>query len=142
MAESAKNVVQPKRSPAKRLGCGLLLIVWFALLMTPCSLFYLAANGEIRLDHADIPQPHAHPRLLISLISETDARGMRMESASIVSGQVDGMQVCIETTVSFFLWHSSEGSQDVRYCDCYQRADSAASWELSDTYSRACSSAG
>ena len=129
---------RPKRSPARRLGCGLLLVVWFAFLLTPCALFYLAANGEIRLEHADIPQAHAHPRLLIALLSEPDARGLRIERASIAQGGLDETRVCVETSVSFLLWHASESSQDVRYCDCYQRRDSAAPWAFSDTYSQSC----
>ncbi len=129
---------RPKRSPARRLGCALLLVAWFAFLMTPCALFYLAANGEIRLEHADIPQAHAHPRLLIALLSEPDARGLRIERASIAQGALDETRVCVETAVNFLLWHAGESSQDVRYCDCYQRRDSAVSWTFSDTYNRGC----
>ena len=64
------GVALHRRSPLRRLGCWVLIAAWFALLLTPCGLFYLAANGEIRLEHNQVPNPHAHPRLLISLISE------------------------------------------------------------------------
>ena len=129
---------QRRRSPLKRLGCGLVLVAWFAFLMTPCAFFYLAANGEIRLEHRDIPQPHAHPRLLISLISEQDNRGLRIESAMVAAGAIDENDVCVETAVTFLLWRASEGSQAVRYCDCYQRADNAAPWALAETSGQAC----
>lgn len=135
---ATEAAARPKRSPARRLGCALLLVAWFAFLLTPCAFFYLAANGEIRLEHADIPQPHAHPRLLIALVSEPDARGLRIERASIARGALDDARVCVETAVNFLLWHSGEASQDVRYCDCYQRRDSAAAWTFSDTYSHSC----
>ncbi len=123
-----------RRNPIKRLGCLLLLALWFALLLFPCGLFYLAANGEIRLQHGDIPQPHAHPLLLISLVSEQDERGLRIESSRIVADQP---RLCVETTMRFVLWQSSGGDQDVRYCDCYvQSADD--NWTLSDTSAGTC----
>lgn len=127
-----------RRNPLRRLGCLLLLVLWFALLSMPCGLFYLAANGEIRLEHGDIPQPHAHPLLLISLISEQNERGLRIESSSIVADQP---QLCVETAARFLLWQSSGGDQDVRYCDCYARG-AADSWMLSDTSAGACHTLG
>ena len=49
-AEAPGEIVQEgKKSLPRRLGCWLLIVLWFALLMTPCGLFYLAANGEIPL---------------------------------------------------------------------------------------------
>ena len=131
-----------KRSLAKRLGCGLLLISWFLLLLTPCALFYLAANGEIRIHHADIPQPHEHPRLQISLISEADDRGLRIVTSFIVEPSDADRALCVETDVRFVLWESSAGDQDSRYCDCYGRASATAAWELTDTFGGACAAQG
>lgn len=123
-----------RRNPLKRLGCLLLLMLWFALLLFPCGLFYLAANGEIRLQHSDIPQPHAHPLLLISLISEQTERGLRIESSSSIAKDP---LLCVETAVRFVLWQSSGGDQDARYCDCYARgADD--NWILNDTSAGVC----
>ena len=123
----------PKRNPIKRLGCALLLVAWFALLMMPCGLFYLAANGEIRLEHGDIPNPHSHPLLLVSLISERDERGLRIESSFVAATEP---QLCIETSARFLLWHSSGGNQDVVFCDCY--AGGADNWTLADTSAGSC----
>ena len=131
-----------KRSLAKRLGCGLLLIIWFLLLLTPCALFYLAANGEIRIHHADIPQPHDHPRLQISLISEADDRGLRIVTSSIVEQSDVDQSLCVETDVRFLLWESSAADQDTRYCDCYGRASATAAWELNDTFGGSCAAQG
>ena len=131
-----------KRGLLKRCGCALLLICWFALLLTPCGLFYLAANGEIRLNHADIPQPHEHPWLLISLVSESDDRGLRIESSSIMATGSESELTCVETMVRFLLWEASESNQDVHYCDCYQRSDADTSWRLEKTYRDVCSQAG
>ena len=130
-----------KKSLPRRIGCWLLIAVWFAILLTPCGLFYLAANGEIRLQHSQIPDPHAHPRLLISLISESDDRGLRIESSTI---QAEGGEpgICVETSVRFLLWESSGGNQNVSYCDCYLRPNPGSAWELISTYGTACSRAG
>ncbi|MCY4146722.1 MAG: hypothetical protein OXE95_01715 [Chloroflexi bacterium] len=123
-----------RRNPLQRLGCLLLLPLWFGLLSLPCGLFYLASNGEIRLEHGDIPQPHAHPLLLISLISEQRERGLRIETSHSVA---QDPLLCVQTVVRFALWQSSGGDQDARYCDCYAPgADD--NWKLSETSSGAC----
>ena len=137
----AEPIVQPRRhSIPRRLGCGLVLTLWFILLLTPCGLFYLAANGEFRFEHGEIPQSHAHPRLLVSLISEREDRGVRIETSAIVNQQGDDFSTCVETEVRFLLWEYSGGNQDVRYCDCYERAETNADWEFKATYNDACSS--
>lgn len=132
------SAIEKTRRTLRRLGCGLLLVIWFALLMTPCGLFFLAANGEIRLYHADIPRPHEHPRLLISLISEATFRGLRIDSSTVSRGTTENNDVCIDTKVRFLLWEASGGDHNTSYCDCYYRADSDANWELNETYSGAC----
>ena len=128
----------PKRGLLRRAGCGLILVFWFALLLTPGALLYLAANGEIRLWHREIPQPHAHPLLLISLISETKDRGLRLENSTIASHSGADDAICVETLVRFLLWQSSSGSQDARYCDCYERESTDAAWRASQSYIGAC----
>ena len=133
-------VTTPKKSLPRRLGCWLLIALWFLILLTPCGLFYLAANGEIRLEHGQIPDPHAHPRLLISLISERDDRGLRIESSAIRAAT--DTRLCVETSVSFLLWESSGGNQNVQFCDCYQRADVNSAWRLDASIGAACADAG
>ena len=116
----------------RRLGCGLMLALWFLLLLTPCALFYLAANGEIRLSHSDIPQPYSQPLLLIALINDVDNRGLQIVR-SAKSGAVEDTSVCVETAVSYLLWVTKERNQDVTYCECYTRADASAAWTIDDT---------
>lgn len=125
------------RRSLRRLGCGLLLALWFLLMMTPCALFYLAANGEIRLDHADIPQPHSHPLLLITLINDVENRGLQFVRSTSLADREDDT-VCVETAVNYLLWVSSGGSQDVTYCDCFARESGASAWDLQATHSSAC----
>ena len=130
--EQSAPVTVKRRGPLRRLGCGLALALWFLFLLTPCALFYLATNGEIRLDHADMPQPHSQPRLLISLINDVDNRGLQI-LRSTKTGAVGDTSVCVETAVAYLLWASSKSNQDVIYCDCYSRADAAAAWTLEET---------
>lgn len=129
---------RPGRRSVRRLGCALLLLFWFTFLLTPCALFYLAANGEIRLGHRDIPQPHAHPLLLVSLVSESEERGLRFENSWIAASQIDEGMLCVETAVRFLLWQYSGGNQNVSFCDCYQSKDADANWEFVATYGGAC----
>ena len=137
----AEAAAARKKSLPRRLGCWLLVVIWFAVLSTPCGMFYLAANGEIRLEHGQIPDPHAHPRLLISLISESADRGLRIERSTIMPA-ADDLRLCVETAMTFVLWQSSGGNQNVQYCDCYRRADADSAWQLDSTYSATCESAG
>lgn len=127
-----------RRGKARRLGCGLALLFWFAVLMMPCALFYLAANGEIRLEHRHIPQPHAHPLLLIALVSEAEDRGLRFEASWIAGSQLDDNALCVETAVRFLLWEASGGNQNVSFCDCYTRQDAGAGWEFARTFGDVC----
>ena len=129
----------PRRGRARRLGCGLILLCWFMLLLTPCALFYLAANGEIRLSHGEIAQPHAHPLLLVSLVSESNDRGLRFETSWIAESSADEGLLCVETAVRFLLWEYSGGNQNVRYCDCYARNQPEGGWELTATTADRCS---
>lgn len=135
MDESELAVVK-RRNPLRRIGCGLILALWFLFLLTPCALFYLAANGEIRLYHADIPEPHSHPLLLISLINDVENRGLQILRSA--KADADDTSLCVETTVNYLLWATTEGNQDVVYCDCYTRADSASAWTLTETHLSTC----
>ncbi len=134
----AGSAASPRRSRARRLGCGLILLLWFALLLTPCALFFLAANGEIRLEHGEIPQPHAHPLLLVSLVSEAADRGLRFEASWIAGSSAADGPLCVETAVRFLLWEYSGGNQNVRYCDCYASDPAGGDWQLSATYANSC----
>jgi hypothetical protein len=129
----AEKMSRRRRGPARRLGCAIALLIWFTLLLTPCALFYLAAEGEIRFDHRDIPEPHAHPFLLISLVSEMEDRGLRIETSRVADTRSSEGVICVETTVRFLLWQYSGGNQDVTYCDCYRRQESEEAWELRGT---------
>lgn len=137
-AQDEASQPRPRRGMARRLGCGLALLFWFTALLTPCALFYLATNGEIRLEHRTMPQPHAHPLLLLSLVSEAEDRGLRIETSWIAGSQSDENMLCVETAVRFLLWEYSGGNQNVSFCDCYRRRGAEANWEFFTTYGDVC----
>ena len=127
-----------KRGLLSRIGCGVLLIIWFTLLLTPCVFFYLASNGEIRIWHSDIPEPHTHPRFLIELITEVDYRGLRFVNTSVVDPVLDDNALCVQTNVSYFLWETAEDNQDTSYCDCYARETDDSEWIWNQTVPEVC----
>jgi len=100
----------------RRLGCGLLLMLWFLLLLTPCLFIVLITQHEIVLAHSDIPEDD----LRVWLIQEADQRGFAISNSRRVSAPND--EVCTLTDVRFFLW---KGKGDPNhYCSCYvRRAD-------------------
>ena len=128
-------------SRLRRVVCGLLVPLWFMLLLTPCALFYLAANGEIRIWQDNVPDPYSQPRLLISLISEMGDRGLRIETSSVFNSDADNLSTCVETKVRFLLWETQGGNQDVTYCECYGRADAESAWAWDRTYGNSCTTA-
>lgn len=136
--QRSEIVAQHKRSPIKRMGCGLLLVFWFTILLSPCALFYLAANGEIRIWHGDIPEPHAHPRLLIELISEVDYRGVSVTNSSVLDQNPNDSEICVQTDVRYFLWETIDDNPDVSYCECYAREETDSLWTLTETTTDTC----
>ncbi len=117
----------------RRIGCGVLLVIWFAILLLPCALFILATQGSIVLHHAFVPEPEAHPLLQIDLLTEADYRGLRIVTTRIYD---DGAQLCVQSNVSYVMW-LGDGAPSI-YCDCYIRESSEADWILADTIIAQC----
>ena len=128
----------PKSHLITRFACGILLIIWFMLLLTPCAFIYLASNGEIRIWHADIPEPEVHPLLLIQLVSEINSRGFHVETSTIVDSVPGDNLLCVQTTDKFLLWQSKEKNLDAVYCECYARESVDEGWSRTDMLSAEC----
>lgn len=136
--ELVEIVVPPKRSLIARLGCWILVAIWFTVLLTPCAFFYLAGNGEIRIWHSDIPEPEAHPRLLISLVSEIDDRGFRITNSTIIDPISDDNLLCAQTNVNYIFWQSEDKEQNAVYCECYQRESTELDWVFTEMIQGEC----
>ncbi len=113
-------VTRKPRGPLARLGCAVGLVIWAILILSPCILITLAAQGEINISTGDAPDQ----RLRIWLIMEAAQRGVGISNASI--HKQDNGQTCVQTDTSFFLWQGQADS--VSYCECYQHEDGSQDW--------------
>lgn len=116
----------PPRSRIRRLGCIVLLVVWFAILLLPCFMIALAVQREIVITQGDIPGQ----QIRFWLIMETRNRGIGISSASVI-GDAE-TDVCVQTTVNYVLWQGTENETSV-YCECFTRDPSEAGWSLTST---------
>jgi hypothetical protein len=121
--------VPPRRSPLRRIGCSILVVMWFIILLLPCFCFALALQGEISVQLGDVPGQS----LRIWLLNESDQRGLGI-SRPVVSAH-DG-QVCIQTQVSFVMWAGS--ATGTSFCDCYTRSDGETVWNLMSSSEGTC----
>ncbi|NJL54632.1 hypothetical protein HC928_05120 [bacterium] len=126
----------PRRhSPLRRLGCGALLLGWFAILLLPLAMFVLAIQGDVTIWHgAGIPDREEHPRLQVRLIMEMDFRGLGITNSSI-EREGDNL-LCIQSDVRFLLWQG-EG-EPATFCDCYTRSAPDSAWALESTVTGGC----
>ena len=124
-------VLAPKRSPIRRLGCTIAVILWFIVLLTPCLCIVLASQGEIAVRLGDVPGQSFR----LWLLSESRQRGLGVSRPSTFAG-IDQNEVCIQTDVSFILWEGSE--EATSYCECYTRLDNNGGWEVFSSEQTAC----
>ncbi len=121
------------RRRLKRLGCGLLLVLWFLVLLTPCALIALATQGEIVLTHSDVPNDD----LRIWLIQEAGQRGIAVSNARRVDAA--NATTCTLTDVRFLLWQGT-GGEAQHYCSCYAHQETG--WSSVAEGDAACQLAG
>ncbi len=120
----------PRRSPLRRVGCTILLIFWFTLLLLPCFLIVMATQGELTIPQGSLPGQH----LRVWLIMEADERGFGVSSTSTHPLAADTLG--LQTNINFLLWSGS--ADPLIYCDTFTRADAAAPWTPTTTASGAC----
>ena len=118
--------------PIRRLGCGVLLVMWFMILLLPCIMIVLATQGEIVLTHSGIPEDDFRVRL----IQTTTERGLAISNSHRVDIQ-DG-NVCTIIDVRFFLWQGK--ANPAHYCSCYTGSDKT--WSSVAEGTEACQLAG
>lgn len=132
-----KPVLTMPESRLGRLGCYLLTVLWFVILLLPCAMFALATQGEITLHHANVPEPLSHPLMQIRLVMDVENRGLQVTTSNI--RQPSDTALCVQVRVEYLLWQSSEAEdQSVRYCDCYERANTEAQWQYTETLPGQC----
>ena len=103
------------RRVLRRIGCGVLIVLWFVILLLPCFAVVLATQHEIVLAHSDIPDDNFH----VWLIQEARQRGIAISNSSRVDG-ANGA-ICTVTDGRFLMW---QGQADPwHYCSCYTHQD-------------------
>lgn len=119
------------RSRVRRIGCVLMTIVWFIVLLTPCFCITLATQGEIAIRVGNIPGNSYR----IWLVNESRQRGLGISRPSLVT-EAENSRQCIQTDVSFILWMGSQ--EATSYCECYTPGVGTSEWELASSQSGAC----
>jgi hypothetical protein len=120
----------PRRSPLRRIGCTVALIVWFALLLVPYLLIIMATQGEITIAQGSLPGQ----QIRVWLIMEANERGLGVSSTS--ARQTDPNAACVQTDTRFLLWSGS--AEPLSYCECYARADADSLWTSVSTEAGVC----
>lgn len=100
----------------RRLGCCLLLIVWFVLMLMPCFFVTLLVEKDIVISRSSVPDHEFR----IFILEEPNERGFGFSSGTIVSGGGDEQTVCVVTSVDYLLWEG-EAEPDT-HCNCFERA--------------------
>ena len=112
VAENVPKSTPPKpRSPIRRLGCGIALVLWIILLIFPCLAIALISQGEITMQVGSIPGQS----LRVWLIQDANERGLGIARPSVQSDK--GGNVCLQTDTSFLLWMGKGASSS--FCECY-----------------------
>lgn len=109
-----------RRSPLRRIGCGIALALWFLLLLTPCMVVLLASQGELVFPQGDLPEQ----AIRVWMIQEARLQGLGVATTSTLS--IDEQTICLQTDNRFLLWRGSE--EPVTYCECYRRPTRDAAW--------------
>ena len=120
----------PSRSPLRRPGCVIALVIWFAILLLPCFLIVLAVQQEIVISTGSAPGQQAR----LWLISEADARGLGFSSATVY--ETSETALCVQNDVRFLLWTGD--FEPVSYCECYERASAGDEWSFTESINGMC----
>ena len=127
-----QNEAPPPRKPpslARRVGCTILVVIWFAFVLSPCILLTLARDGEISITTGELPGQE----MRIWLVMEIEQRGVGISTTS--RSEIDGAQ-CLQTDVRFVLWEGE--SEPISYCECFTRPDTASTWSSTSSQQGIC----
>lgn len=100
----------------RQVGCGLLIIVWFGIVLLPCLMITLAIRGEITVPYSDIPEDE----FKLWSIQSADARGIGIANSRRVPGK--NGETCTIIQRNFIMWQGEASA--ARWCSCYTKKDS------------------
>lgn len=119
-----------------RAGCGVLVIVWFFVMLLPIAMLWLAFGNTIAIPQPNVPEPEQHPRLAIQLIMEIDNRGLKFTRSAVATA--DDTALCLESNINYALWQSDASAAPAIYCQCYTRPSTDADWQYERQLESAC----
>ncbi|MCA9913863.1 MAG: hypothetical protein KC496_10965 [Anaerolineae bacterium] len=134
--QSRRPLIPRPTTPLARFGCGVVLVIWFAILLMPFAMFWLGSGRTITIPQGNIPDASDHPYLEVRLVMDADNRGLQIKQAGVAERRDE--QLCIEERVTYLLWQSEENSGNALYCQCYERENAEAEWALSGTTDGRC----
>ncbi len=112
------KTTRAKRTPlwwARHIGCGLLLAVWFLLMLSPCVFITVLVQGEFTIQLSDRP----NHQLRIFNVDTDDSRGFGFSIGNIQRETEE--EVCVVTQVRYIMWRGE--NEPVDYCQCYTRSE-------------------
>lgn len=131
MTTSAEPVpAAAPRSRRRRVGCAILIVFWFALLLVPCGLFYFAVQQEVTIPLGSLPGQE----LRVWLVMEPRTRGIGISSGQVTM-ETDS-ELCVQTATTYLLWAGRP--ENATYCECYARSQPDQPWSYVSNVPGAC----
>lgn len=101
----------------RRIGCGVMLVLWFSALSLPFAMFWLGMGQSITIPRVGSPVAD-YPLLEIRLIMEIENRGLQIKRTNTFD-QTDS-RICYQTVMNYALWQADDsGDPTTSYCECY-----------------------
>ncbi len=104
------------RKRLRRIGCGLLIVLWFAfLIIVPCGAAVLLTQNEIVITRSSVPDNV----LRVWMVQDAEQRGVGLSNGYTI--REDGNMLCTATDTQFFLWKGKANPN--HNCTCYTKQD-------------------
>ena len=126
---SRRPLITQPTSRAGRIGCGMLVVIWFIVLTLPFAMLWLATGRNITLSRGgDAPLTSQHPRLRVQLVMESDFRGLQISRNGVLTNE--DTLFCYDQSVNYLLWEN-RGDEDINISReiCYERDTIDNEWQ-------------
>lgn len=113
MSPDPSRPVRPK-GLLRRISCGLGLVIWAILILSPCAFILIATQRDITIRLGDLPGQ----ALRIWLIEEVGERGIGISTPLVIGDPASGT-ACVQVSSRFILWMGQ--GEPATVCECYAR---------------------
>jgi len=122
-----EGTAKPPRARWRRTGCLAFVALWLCVAAVSLTAGLLAVRGDVVFARGELRETR------LWLVQEEGNRGLGLSTTRFTAGDESSEQACVETRVRFFLWQTSQPTQNSRYCECYRRVEGT--WEYTGTCS-------